>query len=85
VARAYKPTLDSYKTTVAMLGLAPEQAMMVAAHNGDLEYAAKTGMRTAFVSRPTEYGPNQTIDFEAQGDWDVVAEDFADLATKLGV
>ena len=85
VARAYKPTLDSYKTTVAMLGLAPEQAMMVAAHNGDLEFAAKTGMRTAFVSRPTEYGPNQMIDFEAEGDWDVVAEDFVDLATKLGV
>ena len=85
VARAYKPTLDSYKTTVAMLGLAPEQAMMVAAHNDDLEFAAKTGMRTAFVSRPTEYGSNQMIDFEAEGDWDVVAVNFIDLATKLGV
>ena len=85
VARAYKPMPDAYKTTVAMLGLAPEQAMMVAAHNGDLEFAAKTGMCTAFVSRPAEYGPNQMIDFEAEGDWDVVAEDFVDLATKLGV
>ncbi|MDP7233988.1 MAG: haloacid dehalogenase type II [Alphaproteobacteria bacterium] len=85
VARAYKPVPDSYKTTVAMLGLAPEQAMMVAAHNDDLEFAAKTGMRTAFVSRPTEYGSNQMIDFEAEGDWDVVAVNFIDLATKLGV
>lgn len=85
VARAYKPMPDAYKTTVAMLGLAPEQAMMVAAHNDDLEFAAKTGMRTAFVSRPTEYGSNQMIDFEAEGDWDVVAVNFIDLATKLGV
>jgi 2-haloacid dehalogenase len=55
------------------------------AHNADLEHAAKTGMRTAFVSRPTEYGPDQDFDFEAEGDWDVVADDFVDLATKLGV
>jgi 2-haloacid dehalogenase len=85
VARAYKPLPESYKTTVAMLGLAPGQAIMVAAHNSDLEHAAKTGMRTAFIRRPTEYGPGQTDDIEPEGDWDVVADDFLDLAAKLGV
>ena len=84
VARAYKPMPEAYRTTVAMLGLAPQQAMMVAAHNDDLGHAAACGMRTAFVRRPSEYGPAQSRDREATGDWDVVAEDFLDLADALG-
>jgi 2-haloacid dehalogenase len=32
----------------------------------------------SFVARPTEYGPLQKYDFEAKGDWDIVARDFAD-------
>lgn len=84
VARAYKPMPEAYLTTVAMLGLAPQQAMMVAAHNDDLAHAAACGMATAFVSRPGEYGPSQSRDREATGDWDVTANDFLDLAGKLG-
>ena len=84
VARAYKPMPEAYRTTVTMLGLAPQQAMMVAAHNDDLAHAAACGMRTAFVSRPSEYGPAQGRDREPTGDWDVVAADFLDLADKLG-
>ena len=58
--------------------------MMVAAHNDDLHAARERGMRTAFVLRPTEYGPDQTGDLAPDGDWDVVARDFLDLADKLG-
>ena len=42
-----------------LLNLEPSQVMLVAAHNGDLAAAAATGLRTAFVARPTEYGPHQ--------------------------
>jgi 2-haloacid dehalogenase len=84
VARAYKPQPECYLTTAALLGLRPEQCLMVAAHNGDLAAAAKCGLRTAFVPRPTEHGPGQTRDVRATGDWDFVARDFLELAQQLG-
>ena len=80
----YKPHAQAYLGTADYLGLRPEELMLVAAHNGDLGAAKKVGLRTAFVPRPTEYGPGQTKDLKAEGDWDVVATDFVDLATKLG-
>jgi 2-haloacid dehalogenase len=40
-------------------------------------------MATAFVPRPLEYGPGQRIDLAAESDWDVVADDLEDLATRL--
>ncbi|MDP7518487.1 MAG: hypothetical protein QGI17_15410, partial [Arenicellales bacterium] len=65
------------------LSLMPEQCMLVAAHNDDLYAAANCGFRTAFVERPFEHGPNQESDLVAQGDYDVVAKDFLDLAAQL--
>ena len=41
------------------------------------------GMATAFVPRPLEYGPGQRTDLAAESDWDVVADDLEDLATRL--
>jgi 2-haloacid dehalogenase len=83
-ARCYKPCSDVYRTAVSLLGLEPEQVMMVAAHNYDLRAARGEGLRTAFVPRPLEYGPGQTTDLVPEDDWDVVARDFADLAARLG-
>jgi 2-haloacid dehalogenase len=84
VAKHYKPQPECYLTTAALLGLQPEQCMMVAAHNGDLRAATALGFRAAFVPRPTEHGPGQTTDLNAEEEWDVVAENFVDLAAKLG-
>jgi hypothetical protein len=56
----------------------------VGAHNYDLRAAQAERLRTAFVPRPTEYGPGQTTDLRPEGDWDVVGADFLDLATTLG-
>jgi len=84
VARHYKPDPETYLTTADLLGLRPEQCMMVAAHNNDLKAASALGLRTAFVPRPTEYGPGQTANLKPEGDWDVVASDFLDLAQRLG-
>jgi 2-haloacid dehalogenase len=83
LARAYKPQPEAYLRSAEALGIAPGEAMMVAAHNGDLEAAAALGFRTAFVPRPTEHGPGQTTDLEPAGDYDVVAEDLAALASVL--
>lgn len=84
VARHYKPQPQAYLTTAELLGLAPGECMMVAAHNGDLLAASALGFRTAFVARPTEYGPHQDKDFEAEHDFDVIADSFVELAEKLG-
>jgi 2-haloacid dehalogenase len=84
VARHYKPQPETYLTTAALLGLRPEQCLMVAAHNGDLATASALGLRTAFVARPREHGPGQTRDVTPAREWDVIATDFEDLASKLG-
>src|SRR5437588_598244 len=76
----YKPGPETYLGAARLLGLPPEQVMMVAAHNHDLKAAQKLGLKTAFVPRPTEYGPLQKYDFEATGDWDIVAKDFNEIA-----
>jgi len=69
---------------VRLLGLAPRNVMMVAAHNYDLRAAQQQGLRTAFVPRPTEYGPGQTTDLAPEGTWDLVVADLKDLARALG-
>jgi 2-haloacid dehalogenase len=84
VARHYKPQPECYRTTASLLGLAPEECMMVAAHNGDLAAASSVGLRTAFVPRPAEHGAGQTKDVNPTRQWDVVASDFVDLAARLG-
>jgi 2-haloacid dehalogenase len=80
----YKPDPETYLGAAKLLCLPPEQVMMVAAHNHDLKAAQKLGLKTAFVARPTEYGPLQKYDFEAKGDWDIVAGDFGGIAERIG-
>src|ERR1700730_6586407 len=80
----YKPDPETYLGAARLLCLPPERVMMVAAHNHDLKAAQKLGLKTAFVARPTEYGPLQKHDFEARGDWDIVAKDFGGIADKMG-
>ncbi|MDU6490027.1 haloacid dehalogenase type II, partial [Bradyrhizobium sp.] len=80
----YKPDPETYLGAARLLGLAPGEVMMVAAHNNDLEAAQRYGLKTAFVARPTEYGPLQSRDFEATGAWDIVAADFGGIAGRLG-
>lgn len=84
VARRYKPQPEAYLATARLLGLAPGECVMVAAHNDDLRAAAAVGFRTAFVRRPDEHGPGQRRDVRAEEDFDVVAEDFIELAEALG-
>ena len=83
-AHAYKPLPQAYLANAELINLKPGQVMLVAAHNGDLAAAAKAGLRTAFVTRPSEYGPHQKLDLKADGDWDVVVDSFVGLAKAMG-
>lgn len=80
----YKPVPAAYTEACNRLGLRPEQVLMTAAHNGDLLAARVCGLGTAFVSRPTEYGPGQTKDVCAEHDFDYIADNFEELAEQLG-
>ena len=83
VNRAYKPLPQCYLGNTRYLDLEPSQCMLVAAHNDDLAAARTLGYRTAFVCRPTEYGPHQTKDKKADSDWDVVADTMTGVADAL--
>ncbi len=83
IAQSYKPMPGVYLASAAAMGFAPGEVMMVAAHNDDLDAAQSAGLRTAFVHRPTEHGPEQATDLEPTGAWDFVANDLVDLARQL--
>lgn len=83
-AQSYKPMPRTYLTGVEWLGLEPAEVLMCAAHNSDLLAAAECGLKTAFIARPHEYGPNQDRDFEAEHDFDYITESMLDLADQLG-
>jgi 2-haloacid dehalogenase len=83
IARDYKPKPVVYVVSAESFGLKPSQVMMVAAHSNDLQAAAESGLRTAHVARPDEFGPGKgekgpTVPV------DVAASSFLDLADKLG-
>lgn len=85
VFKAYKPQPQTYLGACELFDCAPGEVMMVAAHNNDLLAAQKLGLQTAFIPRPTEYGPHQKVDFGPEGDWTLVARDFVHLAELLDV
>jgi 2-haloacid dehalogenase len=84
VAHAYKPSPKVYTDAVEILGVAPAEVCLVAAHNGDLAAARQLGLATAFVLRPTEHGPGQTTDLQADDAWDFDVRDLNELADRLG-
>ena len=83
LVRHYKPDPEVYRSAPEFLDLEPGQVMMVAAHLGDLKGAAAVGLKTAFVPRPMEYGPNGKADLNPEPWVDVTATDFQKLATVL--
>jgi 2-haloacid dehalogenase len=57
--------------------------MMVAAHSSDLAAAAATGLRTAFIARPDEYGVGKG-ERHASVPVDLSAASLTALADQLG-
>jgi 2-haloacid dehalogenase len=79
----YKPDREVYENAARLLGLAPAQVMMVAAHKSDLQAAKRVGFKTAWVPRPLEHGPGRVVDTTPDPSFNVTATDFLDLAAKL--
>jgi len=80
----YKPDAEAYLAGCRLLGLQPEQVMMVAAHPLDLNAAGKAGLRTAYVKPKLSEPPVPAVSAEPSPDkYDYNAESFTDLAGQL--
>lgn len=88
VVQHYKPDPEVYQGAARLLGIERHELLMVAAHPSDLRGAARAGLHTALVNRPLERGPERAgeppPDAQADDRFDLVADDFADLAAQLG-
>ena len=84
LVRHYKPDHEVYESAADFLTLPRGEVMMVAAHLGDLRAAKAAGLKTAFVTRPLEYGPGGKPDLAGDASVDVTSKDFNDLARALG-
>src|SRR5512132_3578440 len=71
--RAYKPDASVYLLAPQLFDLAPDQVMMVAAHEHDLQSASKHDLSTAFVHRPLEHGPGKESAMPPKDRYDIVA------------
>lgn len=84
LVQRYKPDPEVYLMAARLLGVAPGELMLVAAHTSDLDGARAAGLMTGYVHRPTEFGLQRLKAPVPQGAYDVVAGDFLDLAHRLG-
>ena len=85
LSKHYKPDPEAYLSAADLLGLRPQEVMMVAAHKNDLRAAQRVGLQAAFVPRPLEHGPEHMVDTTPDPAFTIHAHDFLDLATRLGV
>ncbi len=81
LSKHYKPDREVYLTAAELLQLPPSRIMMVAAHQDDLRAAQAVGFQTALVRRPQEgpHGDHRPVESK----WDVVVNDFNELAARL--
>ena len=80
----YKPDPEAYLGCARLLDVAPHELMLVACHPSDLRAARESGLRTGYVTRPLEHGPGRPLPEVGDGEFDFTADDFIDLAHRLG-
>lgn len=81
--QAFKPTPEAYLRTADLLGIAPGELCLVAAHHSDLAAARACGLQTAYVDRPMEYGGQIAPDAHMAQDWEWSAGDLEALAAAM--
>lgn len=84
LVQTYKPMPALYDSAPRLLDVRPAEVMMVACHPWDLDHAAKRGLRTAYVRRADEYGPEAGSKAPAEGTYDIHVRSFVELAERLG-
>lgn len=85
LVRHYKPDPQTYRSAPELLGLLPDQVMLVAAHRSDLAAARTNGLRTTYLRRPAEWGPAGVAPEPGPEDGlDHVVDSLTELADLLG-
>lgn len=80
VFQAYKPDHRTYHGLARVLGVQPNEVMMVATHHHDLDAAQDAGLQTAYIERFEEFGPNVAKDSARQARHPLHFEDLNALA-----
>jgi len=79
----YKPDPLCYARAAEIVGCAPDEVAMVAAHPSDLRAARACGFRTIYVRPRIEDPGEDYLDRGFTQEFDLVAADFGDLADRL--
>lgn len=82
--QAFKPMPEAYLRTADLLGIAPGELCLVAAHHSDLSAARACGLQCAYIDRPMEYGGAVAPDAHMVQDWEWSAGSLVALAEAMG-
>lgn len=84
VFRKYKPHPATYLGVAKVFDVAPDEVMMVAAHQDDLAAAREAGLKTAYIERPFEFGKTRFKDVSPNPANTLHSSSIVDLANSLG-
>jgi 2-haloacid dehalogenase len=84
VFKAYKPDPATYLGVAKVFNVAPQEVMLVAAHQDDLAAARACGLQTAYIERPLEFGKNHPKDVSPNAANSYHEVNFLKLAVQLG-
>ncbi|MES2047055.1 MAG: haloacid dehalogenase type II [Pseudomonadota bacterium] len=84
IFKKYKPAPETYLGVAKIFDVYPDQVMLVAAHQSDLDAAALCGLQTAYIQRPLEYGDSQKKESVEHPGNTFNAKDIMHLADLLG-
>lgn len=82
LAGSYKPDPRVYLLPSEYFDVRPRQVLMVACHPSDLQGAKRAGLRTGFIPRPLEWGPDSGAP-PPPADVDVAADNLLALAELI--
>lgn len=83
VLGVYKPDPRCYLRAAEIVDTRPGEIMMIAAHPSDLRAAMENGFRSAYVLPRLEDPGEDYTETGLEAEFDIVAQDFEDLARKL--
>lgn len=83
ISRSYKPMPQVYLHACELLDVSPDRAMLIAAHDYDLDAARGCGLKTAYVIREHAQDPSKAGEVNPSMSWDHMAGSLIELAEVL--
>ena len=83
IFKKYKPDPEMYLGAARVFDVSPDEVVMVAAHQNDLDGARNCWLRTAYIERPMEYGVTRPKDVSPNPKNTLHAHSIVHLASLL--